>query len=187
MAKKYVAKLMDTTKVKTGKVRICYVHLFEKYDKSDKYQARFLIDKEDKETLNCIKKAIEAAKADGKTRLWGGKLPGSYRGPLCDGDAMEEPQPEYEGCYYLTAKTNRKPQVVDLNRDDIFDDEEVYPGCYVRATLVFFPYNNEGKGVGVLLNNVQKLDDGERIGGGASSAAEDFDDDDELEDDDLLD
>ena len=187
MAKKYVAKLMDTTKVKTGKVRICYVHLFEKYDKSNKYQARFLIDKEDKETLNCIKKAIEAAKADGKTRLWGGKLPGSYRGPLCDGDAMEEPQPEYAGCYYLTAKTNRKPQVVDLNRDDIFDDEEVYPGCYVRATLVFFPYNNEGKGVGVLLNNVQKLDDGERIGGSASSAAEDFDDDDELEDDDLLD
>lgn len=184
MGKKYVAKLMTDTKVKTGKVRICYVHLFEKYEKSDKYQARFLIDKDDKETLGCIKKAIEAAKADGKTHLWGGKIPGQYRGPLCDGDAMEEPQPEYEGCYYLTAKTSRKPQVVDLDRDDIYDDEEVYPGCYVRATIVFFPYNNEGKGVGCLLNNVQKLADGDRIGGSAASAAEDFDDDDELEDDD---
>ena len=89
-----------------------------------------------------------------------------------------------KGCYYLTAKTSRKPQVVDLDRDDIFDEEEVYPGCYVRATLVFFPYNNEGKGVGCLLNNVQKLEDGERIGGGAASAAEDFDDEDDLEDED---
>ena len=94
--------------------------------------------------------------------------------------------PEYEGCYYLTAKSSRKPQVVDLDRDDIFDAEEVYPGCYVRATIVFFPYSNEGKGVGVILNNVQKLEDGERIGSGAASAAEDFDDDEELEDDDDL-
>ena len=101
---------------------------------------------------------------------------------------MEEPLPEYEGMYYLTAKSNRKPQVVDLDRDDIFDDEEVYPGCYVRATIVFFPYSNEGKGVGVLLNNVQKLEDGERLGGGAASAADDFadDDDEDIENDDLM-
>ena len=97
---------------------------------------------------------------------------------------MEEPDENYEGCYYLTAKTSRKPQVVDADRDDIYDEEEVYPGCYVRATIVFFPYNNEGKGVGCLLNNIQKLEDGERIGGSAATAAEDFDDDDELEDDD---
>ena len=184
MAKKYVAKLMTETKVKTGKVRISFPHLFEKYDKSDKYQCRLLIDKEDKETISCIKKAIEAAKADGKNRLWGGKIPGSYRGPLNDGDAMEEPDENYEGCYYLTAKSSRKPQVVDADRDDIYDEEEVYPGCYVRATIVFFPYNSEGKGVGCLLNNIQKLEDGERIGGSAATAAEDFDDDDELEDDD---
>lgn len=188
MAKKYIAKLMADTKVKTGKCRICYVHLFEKYDKSDKYQCRLLIPKDDKEAISVIKKAIETAKANGKATLWNGKLPSNYRGPLNDGDSMEEPLPEYEGMYYLTAKSNRKPQVVDLDRDDIFDDEEVYPGCYVRATIVFFPYSNEGKGVGVLLNNVQKLEDGERLGGGAASAADDFadDDDEKIEDDDLM-
>ena len=89
--------------------------------------------------------------------------------------------------YYINAKSNRKPQVVDLDRDDIFDAEEVYSGCYVRATIVFFPYSNEGKGVGVLLNNVQKLADGDHLGGSAASAADDFDDDEELEDDELLD
>ena len=187
MAKKYVAKLMTETKVKTGKCRLSYAHLFEKYEKSDKYQCQLLIPKSDKESIAVIKQAIEAAKANGKSRLWGGKLPGSYRGPLNDGDTMEEPSEAYEGMYYINAKSNRKPQVVDLDRDDIFDAEEVYSGCYVRATIVFFPYSNEGKGVGVLLNNVQKLADGDHLGGSAASAADDFDDDEELEDDELLD
>ena len=142
------AKIITGATIQTKKCRICYVHLFEKYDKSDKYQCRLLIPKDDKETLGVMKKAIESAKADGKTRLWGGKLPGSYRGPLNDGDSMEEPQPEYEGCYYLTAKSRFKPKVTDADGGEVFDEEEIYPGCYVRAIISFYPYNNDGKGVG---------------------------------------
>lgn len=183
MAKIYKAKLMTDTKVRTGKVRLSYPHLFEKYDKSDKYQCQLIIDKDDKDTFACIKKAIENAKADGKSSKWGGKIPGGLRNPLNDGDAIDEGGEVYENTYYVNAKSTRKPQVVDLDRDDIFDPEEVYAGCYVRATIVFFPYDNSGAGVGVLLNNVQKLDDGERLGGGAASADTDFADD---EDDDLM-
>ena len=187
MAKKYVAKLMTDKKVRTGKVRLSYAHLFEKYDKSDKYQCQLLIPKSDKASLAVIKEAIEAAKAEGKEKLWGGKIPKNYLGPLNDGDVMEEPREAYEGVYYLNAKSNRKPQVVDIDRDAILDPDEVYSGCYVRATIVFFPYANEGKGVGVLLNNVQKLEEGDPLGGGTSSAEDDFDDDDEeIDDDDEL-
>ncbi len=184
MAKKYVAKLMTDTKVRTGKCRLSYPHLFEKYEKSDKYQCQLLIPKDDKESMRVIKEAIETAKAKGKAELWGNKIPGNYRSPLNDGDNLDDME-AYEGMYYLNAKSTRKPQVVDLDRDDILDAEEVYSGCYVRASIVFYPYSNEGKGVACLLNNIQKLEDGERLGGGAASADEDFADDDEDDDDDL--
>jgi len=179
---KYPAKLMTDTKVRTGKVRLSYAHLFDKYEKSGKYQCQLLIDKDDKDTLSVIKEAIANAKEDGKTRLWGGKVPGNLRSPLNDGDEMEEPNENYEGKYYLNAKSTRKPEVVDLEREFILDPDECYSGCYVRATIVFFPYNNEGKGVGVILNNVQKLEDGDRLGGSTASAEDDFGD----EDDDLM-
>ena len=62
MAKIYKAKMLTDTKVVTGKVRLSFPHLFEKYDKSDKYQCQLLISKDDKDTIGVIKKAIEAAK-----------------------------------------------------------------------------------------------------------------------------
>lgn len=186
MAVKVKAKLMENNygrkeRVRTsGKVRLSYAHLFEKYEKSGKYQATLLIDKEDEETLKAINKAIEAAKEDGKDRVWGGKIPGSskFRNPLNDGDEMDEEIDGYEGHYYLTAKSTRRPSVFDEEKNEIFDDEDIYSGCYVSAVIEFYPYDNEGKGVGVILLGVRKTDDGERFGGGgAVASADDWDDD----------
>jgi hypothetical protein len=57
----------------------------------------------------------------------------------------------------------------------IIDADEFYSGCYGRAAIEFFPYNMEGsKGIACGLGNVQKLEDGERLGGGGVSAAVDF-------------
>lgn len=186
MAKVYKAKQLTDTKIVTGKVRLSFPHLFEKYDKSDKYQCQLLISKDDKDTLGVIKKAIDAAKEIGKTEKWGGNVPGNFASPLHDG-ADKEDEEVYGNVYYISAKNGqRKPQVVDLDRDEIYDEDEVYAGCYVRASLSFFPYNQSGNGVGCILNHIQKLEDGERLGGGASSAADDFDDDGEDVEDDLL-
>lgn len=185
MAKIYKAKMLTDTKVVTGKVRLSFPHLLEKYDKSDKYQCQLLISKDDKDTIGVIKKAIEAAKEQGKTDKWGGKVPGNFASPIHDGDDKDDAE-TYGGCYYLSAKSTRKPQVVDLDRDEIYDEDEVYPGCYVRASISFFAYNQSGNGVGCILNHIQKLEDGERLGGGVSSAADDFSDDDDELDDDLL-
>ncbi len=185
MAKK--AKLITDTKVVTGRCRLSYPHLFEEYSESGKYQCVLLIDKDDRDTLGVIKKAIENAKEQGKAGKWNGKIPGSYKGPLHDGDEVEDRE-GYEGCYYLSAKNGRRrPQVVDANMEEILDEDEVYAGCYVRASITFFPYNTNGAGVGVVLNHIQKLGEGERLGGEVSTAEDDFGDDLGDAEDDLLD
>jgi hypothetical protein len=63
---------------------------------------------------------------------------------------------------------------VDADLNPILDPDEVYSGCYGRASLTFYAYNQQGsKGIACGLNNLQKLEDGERLGG-VSSAASDF-------------
>ena len=79
---------------------------------------------------------------------------------------------------FLNAKSSRKPGVVDADLNAILDKEEFYSGCYGRASLNFYAYDYQGtKGIGVGLNNLQKLEDGERLGGDFSTAEEDFGDD----------
>jgi hypothetical protein len=56
----------------------------------------------------------------------------------------------------------------------IIDPSEFYSGCFGRASITFYAYNAQGsKGIACGLNNLQKLEDGEALGG-ATSAAADF-------------
>ena len=56
----------------------------------------------------------------------------------------------------------------------ILDRNEVYSGCYGRVSLNFYAFNSNGnKGVACGLGNIQKLRDGEPLGG-RSSAKDDF-------------
>ena len=51
---------------------------------------------------------------------------------------------------------------------------EVYSGVYGRASINFYAFNSNGnKGIACGLNNLQKIRDGEPLGG-KSSAASDF-------------
>jgi hypothetical protein len=143
-----------------------------------------LIKKTDKVTLDKIARAIEAAKADGKVSKWNNKLPAKLWNPLRDGDAEHPEDEAFAGCYFLNAKSNQKPAIVDINLNPILDKDELYSGCYGRVSINFFPYAVSGSsGIGVGLNNIQKVADGEPLSGRAS-ADEDFSDD--FEDDDLL-
>ena len=84
----------NSTKVVTGKVRFCFCHVFEpsamedKPEESAKYSVCVIIPKSDTQTIEKIKKAIEAAKAVGKSKLAdkNGKIPVIIMLPLCDGD-----------------------------------------------------------------------------------------------------
>lgn len=182
------------TKVVTGKVRLCYVHVFEptSFNGEDgKYSVCVMVDKSDKATIGKIKEAVAEAIEDGISSKWNGKKPGNLKLPLRDGDAERaEEQPEFAGKFFFNANSKQQPCVVDRQRNEILDSTEVYSGIYGRVSVNFYPYNFNGtKGVAVGLNHVQKLSDGEPLGGSRSSADEDFDDGfvDELEDlDDLL-
>lgn len=68
----------------------------------------------------------------------------------------------------------------------ILDPDEVYSGCWGRASINFFPFNTNGnKGVGVGLNNIQKLKDDDRLGAARASAESDFGGDDFEDDEDF--
>lgn len=175
----------NPTKVITGKVRFSYVHVFEPAAVSEgsddkKYSISIIISKDDKATLKKINDAIEAAKKLGIETKWGGKAPKNLKLPLRDGD-MERDEECYENSFFLSAKTDRKPGIVDANLDEIISRDEFYSGCYGRASVNFFPFDvNGSKGIAVGLQNLQKLEDGERLGGSSATAAEDFGDDDDL-------
>lgn len=55
-----------------------------------------------------------------------------------------------------------------------FDVGEVYSGCYARVSLNFYAFNSNGnKGIACGLGNIQKIRDGESLGG-KTTAADDF-------------
>src|SRR3990167_2865693 len=162
----------SATRVVTGKVRLSYAHLFEPYtndpEKEARYSVTILIPKKDKPTLNKIRTAEEAAKEDGKSSKFGGKIPNNLSSIIHDGDeeADLERNPEYAGHMYMAMSSKSRPGVVDQDLNPILDSTAVYSGCYARVSINAFPYNTAGKkGVSFGLNNVQFLEDGEPLGG----------------------
>ena len=146
----------------------------------EKYSVSCLIPKSDKKTLACIQKAVEAAKEDGKTRKWGGKIPANLKLPLRDGDIDRPDDENYENCFFLNASSKDAPQVVDRKVNPILDPMMVYSGCYCNVSINFYAFNANGnRGVAAGLGNIQFVRDGERLSGKASADA-DFD---ALEDD----
>lgn len=147
--------------------RLSYAHIWEPDSvngSEPKYSVSCIIDKDDKDTIVKIQKAIELAKEEGKGK-WGGKIPANLKTPLRDGD-IDRPEDEaYAGCMFLNANSRQAPQVVDKKVQPVLDQSEVYSGCYGRVSVTFYAYNSNGnKGVAAGLGNVQKLKDGEPLG-----------------------
>lgn len=168
-------------KVVTGTVRLSFPNLFEKFafESGDKpkFSVMLLIPKTDKKTVEAMKAAEAEAIETGVSSTWGGKRPKTIASVIkdADEDGTAEDYPEREGCLYLNVRTDRKPQVVDAQRNAIMDPEEIYSGVYGRVSMNAFPYKFGSKaGVSFGLNNVQKVADGESLAGG-STAEQDFD------------
>ena len=162
-------------RVVTGKVRFSYVNVFVPVDKGDcktpKYSVSIIIPKSDKETIAKITKAYEDTKA-GASAYFGGTVPKGLKGGLRDGDE-EKDDPAYAGSFFINANSAQKPGVVDQDLNPIMDMNEFYSGCYGRASITFYPYNAQGsKGIACGLNNVQKLEEGEKLGGSTTAAAD---------------
>lgn len=171
-----MATASNKVKVVTGKVRFSYANVFTAKAAQDggtpKYSVSLIIPKSDTDTVERLKKAFEEAKAT-NAAFFGGTVPKGLKGGLRDGDE-EKDDAAYAGCYFINANSVNKPGVVDVDMNPIIDADEFYSGCWGRASVTFYPYNAQGsKGIACGLNNLQKLEDGDRLGGG-SSAADDF-------------
>lgn len=174
---------MGETRITTGKVRLSYEHVFKPVqingEGEPKYSASLLIPKGSKVTLKAIEEAIDAAIQVGvdKGHWPAGIKKSKLKLPLRDGDDDKDEDEAYQGMFFLNATSKSKPAVVDVERQKIDDESDVYSGCFVRANINFYPFKVSGNmGIAVGLNSIQKLDDGTPFGGGRSNPDEDFKD-----------
>ena len=179
-------KVINPTKVITGKCRASYANLNEPKSINGgkpKYSVSIIIPKSDTVTLGKINAAIQAAYTEGESKLKGnGKsVPPlvALKTPLRDG-SVERPDDEaYANSFFINANSDTAPGIVDQDRNPIFERSEIYSGIYCRFSISFYAFNSNGnKGIACGLNNVQKLTDGDPLGG-KSRPEDDFATDDE--------
>lgn len=176
------------TKITTGKVRFSYVTLAQPKASEEgaepKYSLVLLIPKSDTATLQKIKKAIAEATTAFRARNGEASLPANPMSPLHDGDGQKPNGGDYgdecKGCWVMNASSKIKPLMLDEFGNDI-NPNEIYSGCYGKAVINFYGYNNRRKGIGCGLLGVKKMHDGDPLGG-VVATVDDFEDD----DDDLL-
>ena len=167
----------NTTKVVTGIVRLSYANIWEPASVNGgtpKYSVSLIIPKSDTKTIAAINAAVDAAIKQGAAKF-GGKIPNkaALKLPLRDGDTEREDE-AYKDSYFVNANSTTAPQIVDRAVQPILDRSEVYSGCYARVSINFYAFNTNGnKGIACGLGNIQKVRDGEPLGG-KTSAADDF-------------
>lgn len=157
-------------KFTTGACRLSYAHIFQPHEDLNgnlKYSASLIIPKADDAQVQRFKAEFDRMVKDPDVRRVLGKGE-NYRLPLRDGDLERPNDSAYAKSWFINAKSNpdHKPLVVDKERQEIVDPNEVYSGCWVQAVLSFYPYNKGGnRGIGVSLAAIRKLKDGKPLSG----------------------
>lgn len=182
-----MAKFANPTKVITGvKTRWSYANVWQAKSingGAPKFSVSLIIPKSDTKTVTAVKNAIQAAYEEGQSKLKGNSksVPAlsAIKYPLRDGDAERPNDEAYKDSYFVNANSATAPGIVDAARNPILDHSEVYSGVYGRASINFYAFNSNGnRGIACGLNNLQKIADGEPLGG-KSRAEDDFADEDE--------
>ena len=175
-------KVSNPMKVITGPdTRWSYANVWEAKSingGTPKFSVSLIIPKSDTKTVAKVKAAIEAAYHEGESKLKGnGKsVPpmAALKTPLRDGDSERPDDDAYTNAYFINANATTAPGIVDADRNPILTRSEVYSGVYGRASISFYAFNSNGnKGIACGLNNLQKVRDGEPLGG-KTSAESDF-------------
>lgn len=175
-------KVNNPTKVITGPgTRWSYCNVWQAKSingGTPKFSVSLIIPKSDTVTIKKIEAAIEAAYKEGEAKLKGNgrSVPALsvLKTPLRDGDAERPDDEAYANAYFVNANSATAPGIVDADRQPILETSEVYSGVYGRASINFYAFNSNGnKGIACGLNNLQKIRDGEPLGG-KSRAEDDF-------------
>lgn len=177
-----MSKFNNPTKVITGpETRWSYANVWDAKSingGAPKFSVSLIIPKSDTKTVEKIKAAIQAAYEEGQSKLKGnGKSVPALsviKTPLRDGDTERTDDPAYAECYFINANSSAAPGIVDADCQPILDRSEVYSGVYGRASISLYAFNSNGnRGIACGLNNLQKIKDGEPLGG-KSRAEDDF-------------
>lgn len=121
--------------------------------------------------------ALKAAARAAVIKKWGAdqsKWPPNLKSPFRDqGERKKQndagqwvlPDGYAEGAIFINLKSKQKPGVVNQNVEEIIDSSEFYGGCYARASVNAYAYDQKGnKGVAFGLGNIQKIKDGDPFG-----------------------
>jgi hypothetical protein len=129
--------------------------------------------------------ALKAAANEAAKKAWGDQAATKlkhpkFRSPFKDGATMVNKDGElYAGfeAGQITAKLSTSqgaPEVIDAAKQPVIDAGACKSGFYYRASVVAMAYDRaDGMGISFKLQNVQKLREGETLGGGAKTAASD--------------
>lgn len=168
-----------STKVIIKNVRLSYANVWDPRSAQEgqdpKYSASLILPKSDKAQIAKVKKAIEAAIAKGtedRGAAWA-KNKSSFKLPLRDGDTDRADDAVYENAFFINASSKNPPQIVDARVEPILDRAEVYSGVYANVSVNFYGYDvNGNRGVAAGLGNIQKVRDGDPLGGQVSAQSE---------------
>lgn len=168
----------------TPKFRVSYPNVFEpkknELNGQEEYSVMALFPK------GADLSALEAEAERAVIAKWGkdkSKWPAKLRSPFRDqaekakrnddGDLIL-PVGHEEGAIFMNLKTRQRPHVVDEKVQDIIDRSEFYAGCWAIASVNAYAYSQKGNsGVAFGLGNIQKVGDGEPLGG-RTRAEDDF-------------
>ena len=171
---------MSTRKV-IGPVRLNFPKLFTPAqingEGDPKFSTMVLIDKDSTEIIKALRAAEKEATVNGKASKFGGKEP-THPTILkdADEDGSAEDYPETAGCLYMSisASADRRPGVIDKDKQAVLDQSEVYSGVYANISVTAYPYTYGAKkrGISFGLNNVQVLGYGDSLAGGLRAVDE---------------
>lgn len=177
-----MAKKSEYVKMMTPPFRVSFPNLAEPRPGpggtgDSKFGIKMLFPKnatgKDAEMLSDIRKVCKEV----AVKYWGEKLPVNLKKPFRDGDT-ESDYPEDAGFWIASARTTKKPGIVDQRLIEIKDKDEIeskiYGGCWARATIAIGATEAGGsKCVHFILQNLQKLKDDNSFGS-RKAATEEF-------------
>lgn len=176
--------MASTTKL-TPKGRVSFPEVYTPTSMNEsskkKYSVILLFDPaeiaKDPEQQALFKDMIDEANAS-SMELFKVPIGGIYKGkpiPSPFRKSEEKPNLYPPGLVFVKFSSINKPGVVDAAVQVISEESGAfYSGCYARVSYSVYSYDEGVRGVSFGLTNVQKLHDGERIGGKRTTPDEDF-------------
>jgi hypothetical protein len=178
---------MASNDIETPLARLSFPNLL-KPSKNDEgkesYNAVLLFDKSI--DISALKKAAGECAVE----KWGATATklfadGLIKSPFLDGDGPQgrskktgESHKGYPGTTFVrvTSGLDFRPKGVNSKAFLITDPEEVYAGCYIKALVNPFAWENPktGKGISFGISCYQVVKDGERLGGGGTDPTKYF-------------